>query len=80
MQPPPSQKRRINYKLGSIYAVVTALLLSVQEPFSFLAAKRLSLTQFVFLTQVALVMSIPLLIAHEKSRRDLVLLLGNKAN
>ena len=71
MQPPPTQKRRINYKLGSIYAVVTALLLSVQEPFSFLAAKRLSLTQFVFLTQVALVMSIPLLIAHEKSRRDL---------
>jgi hypothetical protein len=43
MQPPPRQKRRINYKLGSIYAVVTALLLSVQEPFSFLAAKRLSL-------------------------------------
>jgi drug/metabolite transporter (DMT)-like permease len=80
MQPPPRQKRRINYKLGSVYAVVTALLLSVQEPFSFLAAKRLSLTQFVFLTQVALVMSISLLIAHEKSRRDLVLLLGNKAH
>ena len=80
MQPPPRQKRRINYKLGSVYAVVTALLLSVQEPFSFLAAKRLSLTQFVFLTQVARVMSIPLLSAHEKSRRDLVLLLGNKAH
>jgi hypothetical protein len=80
MHPPPSQKRRINYKLGSLYAVVTALLLSVQEPFSFLAAKRLSVTQFVFLTQVALVMSIPLLIVCEKSRRDLVLLLGNAAN
>jgi cyanate permease len=52
-------------------------LLSVQEPFSFLAAKRLSLTQFVFLTQVALAMSIPLLIVRERSRRDLVLLLGN---
>ena len=80
MQPPPSQKRRINYKLGSIYAVVTALLLSVQEPFSFLAAKRLSLTQFVLLTQVALVMSIPLLMVSGKSRRDLVLLLRNAAN
>jgi drug/metabolite transporter (DMT)-like permease len=80
MQPPPSQKRRINYKRGSIYAVVTALLLSVQEPFSFLAAKRLSLTQFVLLTQVALVMSIPLLMVSGKSRRDLVLLLGNAAN
>jgi drug/metabolite transporter (DMT)-like permease len=76
----PSQKRRISYRLGSIYAVVTALLLSVQEPFSFLAAKRLSVTQFVFLTQVALLMSIPLLMVSGKSRRDLVLLLGNAAN
>ena len=80
MQAQPSQEGRINYRLGSIYAVVTALLLSVQEPFSFLAAKRLSVTQFVFLTQVALVMSVPLLIAHEKSRRDLALLLGNRSH
>ena len=80
MQPPPSQNRRINYKLGSVYAVVTALLLSVQEPFSFLAAKRLSITQFVFWTQVALLMSIPLLIARRRSRNDLILLLGNAAN
>ena len=79
MQPPP-QKRRISYKLGSLYAVVTALLLSVQEPLSFLAAKRLSFTQFVFLTQVALLMSIPLLLARERSRRDLIVLLGNTAN
>jgi len=80
MQLPPSQNRRINYKLGSVYAVVTALLLSVQEPFSFLAAKRLSITQFVFWTQVALLMSIPLLIARRRSRNDLILLLGNAAN
>jgi drug/metabolite transporter (DMT)-like permease len=80
IQLPPTQKRRINYKLGSFYAVVTALLVSVQEPFSFLAAKRLSVTQFVFLTQAALLMSIPLLIARPKSRRDLVLLLGNTGN
>jgi drug/metabolite transporter (DMT)-like permease len=79
MQPPPPM-RRTNYRLGSVYAVVTALLLSVQEPFSFLAAKRLSPTQFVFLTQVALLMSIPLLIARPKSRRDLVSLLGNAGN
>ena len=80
MQPPPSQKRRTNYKLGSIYAVVTALLMSVQEPFSFLAAKRLSVTQFVFLTQVALLMSIPLLIARRKVAATWFLLLGNAAN
>ena len=80
MRPPPPPKRRINYKLGSIYAVVTALLLSVQEPFSFLGAKRLSVTQFVFLTQVALLMSIPFLMSREKSRRDLILLLGNASS
>ena len=34
----------MSYKLGSIYSVITALLLSTQEPLSFLAAKRLSVT------------------------------------
>jgi drug/metabolite transporter (DMT)-like permease len=76
-QLPPSQRSRTNYKLGSLYAVVTALLISVQEPFSFLAAKRLNATQFVLLTQVALLISIPLLLARPKSRRDLVSLLWN---
>ena len=56
----PSPEHRRNYKLGSFYAVITALLLSTQEPFSFLAAKHLSVIQFVFLTQVALLLSIPL--------------------
>ena len=79
MQPPPSPHRRINYKLGSIYSIITALLLSTQEPFSFLAAKRFSVIQFVFLTQVALLISIPLLTAAT-SRRDLISLLGNAAN
>jgi drug/metabolite transporter (DMT)-like permease len=80
MQPPPPSHRRMNYKLGSIYSIITALLLSTQEPFSFLAAKRLSVIQFVFLTQVALLISIPLLTARTTSRRDLILLLGNAAN
>jgi drug/metabolite transporter (DMT)-like permease len=80
MQLPPSTHRRINYKLGSIYSVGAALLLSSQEPFSFLAAKRLSVVQFVFLTQVALLISIPLLTVRATSRRDLILLLGDPAN
>ena len=76
----PSPEHRINYKLGSFYAVITALLLSTQEPFSFLAAKHLSVIQFVFLTQVALLLSIPLLSLRRTSRRDLILLLGNAGN
>jgi drug/metabolite transporter (DMT)-like permease len=75
-----SQRHRINYKLGSLYAVITALLLSTQEPFSFLAAKRLNVTQFVFLTQVALLISLPLLILRRRSRRDLIALLGDVSN
>jgi drug/metabolite transporter (DMT)-like permease len=70
----------MNYKLGSVYSISTALLLSTQEPFSFLAAKRFSVIQFVFLTQVALLISIPLLTARATSRRDLILLLRNAAN
>ena len=80
MQLLPSSGHRVNYKLGSLYALVTALLLSTQEPFSFLAAKRLGVTQFVFLTQVALLISIPLLIARATSRRDLILLLKDTGN
>lgn len=80
MQLLPQRGHRVNYKLGIFYAVVTALLLSTQEPFSFLAAKQLGVTQFVFLTQVALLMSIPLLIGRTTSRRDLMLLLTNTDN
>ena len=71
---------KINYKLGSLYAVITAFLLSIQEPFSFLAAKQLSVLQFIFLTQVALLMSIPLLTVRATNRRDLISLLGNVKN
>lgn len=75
-----STGNRVNYKLGSLYAIITALLLSTQEPFSFLAAKRLNVLQFVFLTQVALLISIPLLAVRATSRRDLISLLGDVAN
>ena len=48
--------------------------------FLFWRPSDFSITQFVFLTQVALLMSIPLLIARGRSRNDLILLLGNAAN
>src|SRR5580698_6123046 len=71
---------RTNYRLGSVYAVITAFLLATQEPFSFLAAKRLSAMQFVCLTQVALLLSVPLLISRPASRRDLIALLSDYSN
>lgn len=67
--------RPINYRLGSLYSLATACLLATQEPFSFLAAKRLNALQFVCLTQIALLTSIPILLARQSSRRDFIALL-----
>jgi len=72
MQPSGSH---INYRLGSLYAVITAFLYSTQEPFSFPAAVHLSTIQFVCVTQVSLLVSIPLLTAPPASRRDFIALL-----
>ncbi|HEY1943086.1 MAG TPA: hypothetical protein VGH40_13285 [Roseiarcus sp.] len=69
-----------NYRLGSLYSVATAFLLATQEPFSFLAAKRLNAMQFVCITQIALVLSIPLLLTRSVSRRDFVALLSDPSN
>ena len=70
----------INYRLGSLYSVVTAILYATQEPFSFPAAKHLNTLQFVFLTQFALLVSIPMLTAPPPSRRYFVALLRKTAN
>ena len=68
-----------NYRLGALYAVITALLLSTQEPLSFLAARRLDWEQFVLATQVSLLLSIPLLNFKPQSRRDFFAILTNPA-
>lgn len=76
-----SSPSRFSYRLGTVYSVVTAFLLATQEPFSFLAAKRLTTLQFVCLTQIALLISIPLLtLPRRLSRSDFVALLGNVSN
>ncbi|HTR13234.1 MAG TPA: hypothetical protein VMI72_08275 [Roseiarcus sp.] len=76
----PTSGPRANYRLGSFYALVTAFLYAVQEPFSFLAASRMSSLQFVCLTQIALFLSIPLLTLNRTSRRDFVALLADGSN
>ena len=76
----PRSASGADYRLGGAYALVTAALYALQEPFSFLAAKRLSTLQFVCLTQIALFLSIPLITASPKSRRDFVACLGTPSN
>jgi drug/metabolite transporter (DMT)-like permease len=70
----------INYRLGSLYSLVTAFLIATQEPLSFLAAERLSTLQFVFLTQIGLLVSIPLLTIRPANGRDFAALLGDPSN
>jgi hypothetical protein len=66
-----------NYRLGALYAVSTAFLYSTQEPLSFLAARKLGWEQFVLVTQVSLLLSIPLLSFKPSSRRDFLAILAN---
>jgi drug/metabolite transporter (DMT)-like permease len=72
--------RRTNYRLGGLYSLLTAVLLATQEPFSALAARRLSTPYFICLTQFALLMSVPLLTLSAASRRDFIALLSDFRN
>lgn len=69
-----------NYRLGGAYAVGTAFMYSTQEPFSSLGAMNLDSVGFVWVTQVSLALSIPLLLTRPKARRDFVALITDRAN
>ena len=73
-------ERRADYRLGSLYSLVTAALVATQEPFSALAARRFGSSSFVFLTQLALLFSVPLLTLPRSSRRDFIRLMGDSKN
>ena len=80
--PPPnrSQFAAPDYRLGMSYALVTAALLALQEPFSALAARKLSAVDFLAFTQVSLLLSIPLLLARPRGRQDFVTILTTRAH
>ncbi len=75
--PPTGRARRgeTDYSLGILYAVATAALLALQEPFSALAARTLSSLDFMALTQLALLLSLPFLLWRAGSRRDFAAIL-----
>jgi drug/metabolite transporter (DMT)-like permease len=68
-------QREIDYGLGTVYAIVTAFLFAVQEPFSALAARTLTSLDFFAFTQLALLFSLPFLLAQDKTRRDFAAIL-----
>jgi drug/metabolite transporter (DMT)-like permease len=67
-----SPRCAIDYRLGTLYAIATAVLMSFQAPFSTFAARTLGSLDFMAFTQLALLFSIPLLILQAGSRRDFV--------
>ncbi len=69
-----------DYRLGTSYAIATALLMSFQAPFSAFAARRLGSLDFMAFTQLALLFSIPLLILQADSRRDFVAIMFRVRN
>ena len=69
------QRGHFDYGQGTLYAIGTAVLLAVQEPFSAFAARTLSSLDFMALTQVALLLSLPLLLSRADSRRDFAVIL-----
>jgi hypothetical protein len=62
------------------YALATACLYATQEPLSFLGAKELPVLEFVLFTQVALLLSLPLLLARASSRRDFMSVFRERAS
>jgi drug/metabolite transporter (DMT)-like permease len=69
-----------NYRLGSLFSIITAFLIATQEPFSSLAAKHLNSVQFIFLTQASLVVSVPLLLSRKVSRRDFIAIMKDSSS
>jgi drug/metabolite transporter (DMT)-like permease len=65
-----SPRGPVDYRVGTLYAIATAVLVSFQVPFSALAARSLSSLDFMAFTQLALLFSVPLLILRPDSRRD----------
>jgi hypothetical protein len=73
-------KPTVSRALGSAYALAASVLIAAQAPLSSPAAHQFSVIQFVFLTQVALLASVPLLLISAEGRRDLLGALGSLSN
>jgi hypothetical protein len=66
--------------LGSVYALAASVLIAAQAPLSSPAAQHFSVIQFLFLTQIGLLTSVPLLLISADGRRDFISVLGSFSN
>jgi drug/metabolite transporter (DMT)-like permease len=73
-------ERRADYRMGTLYALVTTLLFSAQEPFSAEAAHQLRSAYYVGVTQFALLLAIPFMLVMAESRRDFIAVFSERRN
>ena len=76
----PVQKGQSNLFLGGLYALTTAALLAPQAPFSFLAAKQLSVAVFIGVTELVLLLCVPFMLRTRRSREHFLALLSSVPN
>ena len=73
-------KRKMKPFIGALYALTTAALRAAQAPLSFLAAKQLSVAQFIVVTELVLLLCVPFMIRTRRSREHFVTLVSSASN
>ena len=63
------------YRLGGLYALVSATLFALQEPFAATGARKLSMSAFICVTQLTLLAVVPMLVRSRADFAELVSLL-----
>ena len=63
-----------------VYALATAVLLATQAPLSLLAAKRLSVAEFICVTELVLLLCVPFMIRTQRSPEHFLALISSVSN
>jgi drug/metabolite transporter (DMT)-like permease len=65
---------------GGLYALATAALLATQAPLSLLGAKRLSVAEFISVTELVLLLCVPFMLRTQRSREHFLALISSVSN
>jgi drug/metabolite transporter (DMT)-like permease len=74
------QKGQSSLSKGAVYALSTAALLATQAPLSLLGAKRLSVAEFICVTELVLLLCVPFMLRTQRSREHFVALISSALN
>jgi drug/metabolite transporter (DMT)-like permease len=76
----PVQKGQSSLFRGAVYALATAALLATQAPLSLLGAKRLSVAEFISVTELVLLLCVPFMLRTQRSREHFLALISSVSN